>query len=76
MRRAFLAIVSTAALMVATAGSALADGPGTNFPEQPGGNVQNACAAVLGGPGQGLANASPTALVIVNAMIIDACFGG
>ena len=81
MRRLVLATVTSAALMIATAGAALAGPPGTNFPEQPGNNVQNACTAVLSNPGSGpggpaMTNASPTALVIVNALVVDACFGG
>jgi hypothetical protein len=81
MRRLILAIVTSAVLTIATAGVAFAGPPGTNFPEQPGDNVANACAAVVSNPGSGpggaaMTNASPTALAIVNAMLIDACFGG
>src|SRR5947208_3649091 len=55
--------------------------PGTNFPEQPGTHVANACASVLANPGSGTGgaagqNASPTALAITGAIVVDACFGG
>jgi hypothetical protein len=81
MRRLTLAIVTGAVLMIATAGVALAGPPGTNFPEEPGSNVANACAAVVSNPGSGpggaaMTNASPNALVIVNALFIDACVEG
>jgi hypothetical protein len=69
--------------VLAGAGPALADAgaPGSTFPEQPGTNAQTACTAVTSNPGTGFGgqagqNASPTALVIVNGLLVDACFGG
>ncbi|HEX9597910.1 MAG TPA: hypothetical protein VF963_00910 [Gaiellaceae bacterium] len=83
MRRRTLTIVASAALMTATAGSALADAgpPGTTFPEQPGTNPQTACAAVSTNPGTGFGgqfgqNASPRAVAIATGLFADACAGG
>ena len=81
MRRLVLAIVSSAILLVAMAGAAVAGPPGTNFPEQPGSHVANACATVLANPGTGAGGAagaheSPTAAGIAGRLIVDACFGG
>jgi len=48
--------------------------PGTTFPEQPGGNVETACQAVLSNPGEG--PGSPVAQAITGGLVEDACFGG
>jgi hypothetical protein len=81
MKRLVLTVLFSAGLMLVTTAAALADPPGTNFPEQPDGNVANACANVLANPGSGTGgaagqNASPTALAITGAIVVDACFGG
>jgi hypothetical protein len=81
MRRLILAIVSSAILMVAMAGAAVAGPPGTNFPEQPGLNIANACATVLSNPGTAIGGVaerheSSTAAGITGKLIVDACFGG
>lgn len=83
MRRRILTIFASAALIAATAGSALADAgpPGTTFPEQPGSHPATACAAVSTNPGTGFGgqfgqNASPTAVAIAAGLFADACTGG
>jgi hypothetical protein len=81
VRRLILAIVSSAILMVAMAGAAVAGAPGTNFPEQPGSNIANACGTVLSNPGTGAGGAagaheSLTAAGITGGLVVDACFGG
>jgi len=81
MRRLILAIGSSAILMVAMAGAAVAGPPGTNFPEQPGLHLANACATVLSNPGTGAGGAagaheSSTATGITGGVVVDACFGG
>jgi hypothetical protein len=60
------------------AGPALADpgAPGTTFPEQPGSNVQTACAALESTSNALSAPRSQTAFAITNAVLVDACFGG
>jgi hypothetical protein len=79
--RLLFTLIATAVLMVATASVALAGAPGTNFPEQPGSHVANACDTVLSNPGTGAGgpfamHASPTALAITAGLVADACFGG
>jgi hypothetical protein len=61
--------------IAATPRLAFAD-PGA-FPEAPGGNVQNACAAVASAPavGGGTSN-NPIAFGIINGLFADACGGG
>jgi hypothetical protein len=81
MKRLVLTVLFSAGLTLAATAVALADPPGTNFPEQPDGHVANACASVLANPGSGTGgaagqNASPTALAITGAIVVDACFGG
>lgn len=68
-------IVASAAVMGIAAAPALADRgtPGTTFPEQPGGNVQRGCAAVLSNPGVTTAPASTTATAITTGLLQDAC---
>ena len=69
-------IVVSVAMAALTAGPALADPgtPGTTFPEQPGGNVQTACAAILSSAAPS-APMSPTAQAITGGLVSDACFG-
>jgi hypothetical protein len=81
MSRLILAIVSSAILIVAVPSAAVAGAPGTNYPEQPGSHVANACATVLSNPGTGVggaagANQSSTAAGITAGLVVDACFGG
>lgn len=73
-----ITIVASAAVMGVAAAPALADrgAPGTTFPEQPGGNVQTGCAAVLSNPGATTAPASPTATAITTGLLQDACSPG
>jgi hypothetical protein len=70
------AALAVAAIAVA-AGPAAADpgAPGSTFPEQPGGNVQNACQALVTNPAQGVANRAPVANAIGLSLFADACFG-
>jgi hypothetical protein len=80
MRRFLIALVAAALIGVAPT-FADAGTPGTTFPEQPGSNVQNACAAVTSNPGTGFGgsagqNMSATAGAITGALLADACFGG
>jgi hypothetical protein len=75
--RLLLAPALALALAAAVATTAAADGgPGTTFPEQPGGNVASGCAAVIAHTTTGLANASPAAVGITGALLADACFAG
>jgi hypothetical protein len=69
---------SVIAVLALTAGPALADrgAPGTTFPEQPGSNPQNGCAALLSNPGALSAPDSATARAIIIGLLGDACFGG
>jgi hypothetical protein len=78
MKRRILPIVVVAGAMTIGASPALADpgAPGTTFPERPGTHVQTACTVVTTGPGRGIAQASPTAVEILNGLLEDACFGG
>ena len=76
MRRLLAVLLATAGLMAAAAVPASA-APGS-FPDQPGTNVQNACAAVNGNPGTGIGGRveqviSPTAGAIVGSLLADAC---
>ncbi len=80
MRRFLPTVIATAALAAAAAGGSLAGAPGTNFPEQPGDNVQGGCAAVVSNPGTGIGgqagHMSSTANGITGQLLADACFGG
>jgi hypothetical protein len=83
MKRRTLPILVAGALMAVGATPALADAgaPGSTFPEQPGANVQNGCAAITSNPGTGpggqaVVNWSPTAGAIAGGLLADACFGG
>jgi hypothetical protein len=74
-----VSLMAAAVIALAAPGAVLADAgsPGSTFPEQPG--RPPGCDAVLTNPGTGTgghAMGSPTALAIVNGLLIDACFGG
>jgi hypothetical protein len=71
------AIVASVALAALAAGPALADSgtPGTTFPEQPGGQPQTACAALVSNSGALSAPRSETAFAITNGLFGDACSG-
>jgi hypothetical protein len=80
MRRRIVAFLCAAVFMGVAASPAWADAgsPGSTYPEQPGTNVQAACAAVNTNPGSGVGgtagqNISPTAGAIVAGLITDAC---
>lgn len=79
MRR-LIAIVASALLLAAAAGPALADAgaPGSTYPEQPGGHVENACAVLTSptSPSQAAWHRSLVADTIVYGLLGDACFGG
>jgi len=75
--------VAAAGVIVLAAGPAFAgSGPGTNFPEQPGSNLQQACESILYNPDRALnfitgeQHMSEHAEGIVIAMYVDACLGG
>jgi hypothetical protein len=72
-----LTLFATAFVMAAAAAPALGDAgaPGATFPEQPGANVQNACAAVTSNPGATTAPRSATAAAITTGIFVDACQG-
>ncbi len=78
MKRFLVSLAASIALLALPA-PALADagGPGTTFPEQPGANLANACAAVVAAPavGGGTSN-NATANAITQGLLADACFGG
>jgi hypothetical protein len=76
--RQLIAIVASALLLAAAAGPVSADSgaPGSTYPEQPGNNVQNACATILSSPSQAGSNQSSVAGTILNGLLVDACFGG
>jgi hypothetical protein len=81
MRRRLTLLATTCALALTAASPAVAGAPGTNFPEQPNGNVATACANVLtnagnGATGAATVNESATASAIKFALASDACFGG
>jgi hypothetical protein len=78
MKRVLVGALATGALLVAPLSPALADAgaPGSTFPEQPGGNVAVACAAVGANTGTAGANQSATAGAIVGPLFADACLGG
>jgi hypothetical protein len=76
-----LAVLAGAAALVLSAAAPAAGDPGTNFPEQPDGNVSTACANVLTNAGNGdtgaaTLNQSPTAGAIKTGLATDACLGG
>lgn len=73
-----ITLSTTIALTAVLTTPALADSgaPGTTFPEQPGTNPQQGCAALVSHPGALSAPRSPTARAITNALLGDACFGG
>jgi hypothetical protein len=79
VKRRILSILVAGALVAVGAAPAFGDAgpPGTTFPEQPGTNVQAACAAVTTNPGTnpttGHSQLSPTAQAIVFSLIADAC---
>jgi len=77
-RRMVTSLVAAVALMAATAGPAVADpgAPGATFPEQPGGNLQSGCDAILSNPNNAFYNRAPGAAAIVTGLTIDACAGG
>ena len=77
MKRRLAVFVVFVAGVVVGAGPALADAgaPGSTFPEQPKGNVSNACATVLSNPSQGFHDSS-VAAAIKAGLVTDACFGG
>jgi hypothetical protein len=79
MKRRILVFLCAAVFMLLGVSPAWADsgtGPGTTFPEQPGTNVQTACAAVTTNPGTnpitGHSRLSPTAQAIVFGILADA----
>jgi len=80
-RLTLLAGAAALALSAGAPATVAAGPPGTNFPEQPDGNVSTACAAVLSNAGNGdtgaaTLNQSATAGTIKTDLVIDACFGG
>ncbi len=77
MKRLITTVFVGGALIVAAAGPAFGDAgpPGSTFPEQPNGNVSNACATVLSNPSQGFHDSS-VAGNIKSGLVADACFGG
>lgn len=75
MKRISAALAVAALTFAAAPATADPGPPGTTFPEQPGANVQNACAAILASPAQGLANRAPIANTITLGLFNDACFG-
>jgi hypothetical protein len=81
-RRILSTLLVAAALTAVGATPAFAKAPGTNYPEQPGNHVQNACAVITTNPGTNLedgvsgAHWSPTAEAILVPLLGDACFGG
>ena len=77
MKRRLVAGAAAMALFAAAAAPASADrgSPGSTFPEQPGSNVANACAAIQGNAGNGIANMSDAAFAITEGLFTDACTG-
>jgi hypothetical protein len=73
-----IAICATVAVAAVAAGPAQADpgSPGTTFPEQPGTNNQQSCAAILSNPGATTAPRSLQASKITTNLFVDACLGG
>ena len=77
-RRALVTLAAGAALVAATAGSALANPgtPGSTFPEQPGTSLSSGCNAILTNPNNAYTNRAPSAAGIVYGLTVDACFNG
>jgi hypothetical protein len=77
MQRRLVTVVGTFLLFTAAASAAEADAgtPGSTFPEQPGGHVQPACAAIGVSPGFATAplHRSATANAITEGLYTDAC---
>lgn len=78
MKRITTAVGLSIAVLVLTAGPALADAgaPGTTFPEQPGSQPQTGCAALSSNSGALSAPRAGMAFAITNGLLDDACFGG
>ncbi len=83
VRQLVVAASTAAALVPMAAGPASASsGPGTNFPEQPGDNLAQACESILTNPDRALnfltgeQHLSDQAAAILIAQYTDACLGG
>jgi hypothetical protein len=74
MKRFAIALLGASSLVAATTGTAFAA-----FPDQPGTNVQNACAVIAVNPGTGqngaaTSNMAAIALSITTQLYVEACF--